>query len=173
VIQKVEIGFHLTYLQRDGDNEKSEDGTDPNVTNEPKWEIPFNLQNLRKHLAQLQLARRVLPEDVMARQTLLEASVHEVAIERFKREDAIIKQLGLGSTLQERNLQAWMWTWHVALQERMTSVIKGIVKAEVSAKWKPCKYLTDFFVLIAVFNHTTQSNKNSDSPGTISITREG
>jgi DNA-directed RNA polymerase len=102
-------------------------------------EVPFNLQNLRKHLAQLQLARRVLPEDVTARQTLLEASVHEVAIERFKREDAIMKQLGVGTTLQERNLQAWMWTWHKALEERLTSTIKDIVKAEENPKWKPSK----------------------------------
>jgi len=108
-------------------------------------EIPFNLQNLRKHLAQLQLARRVLPEDVTARQTLLEASVHEVAIERFRHEDAIIKELGVGTSLQERNLQAWMWTWHKALEERLTSIIKDIVKAEDDPSWKPCKSFNPSF----------------------------
>jgi DNA-directed RNA polymerase len=97
-------------------------------------EIPFNLQNLRKHLAQLQLARRVLPEDVTARQTLLEASVHEVALERFKHEDAIIKQLNLGTSLQERNLQMWMWSWHKALAERLEVTIKKITKAENKTK---------------------------------------
>jgi DNA-directed RNA polymerase len=96
----------------------------------PQQEIPFNLENLRRHLAQLHLARRVLPEDVTARQSLLEASVHEVAAERFKHEDAIFKQLGLGTGLQEKNLQMWMWTWHQALVKRLEVTIKDIVKAE-------------------------------------------
>ncbi|KIM89933.1 hypothetical protein PILCRDRAFT_812715 [Piloderma croceum F 1598] len=130
----------LRAKQRDVDIEKSEDGTVLKVTDakdEPEMEIPFNLENLRKHLAQLQLARRVLPEDVTARQTLLEASVHEVAIERFRHEDAILKQLGLGNTLHQRNLQAWMWTWHQALEARLVSTIKDIVSAEQSPNWRP------------------------------------
>ncbi|KAF8550661.1 hypothetical protein OG21DRAFT_1487603 [Imleria badia] len=49
-------------------------------------EIPFNLDNPRKHLAQVTLARRVLPEDVASRQKLLEASVYDVAVERLKHE---------------------------------------------------------------------------------------
>jgi DNA-directed RNA polymerase, mitochondrial len=139
---------------------------------EPEMEIPFNLENLRKHLAQLQLARRVLPEDVTARQTLLEASVHEVAIERFRHEDAILKQLGLGNTLHQRNLQAWMWTWHQALEARLVSTIKDIVSAEQSPNWRPSKRFTDFSILIAL-NHPILSSKNSDSPRTISVAREG
>lgn len=113
--------------------ETSEDGTVLKVTDaegKPGMEIPFNLENLRKHLAQLQFARRVLPEDVTARQTLLEASVHDVAFERFKHEDALFKQLGLGISLHERNLQAWMWSWHQALVERLDAVVKNITEAE-------------------------------------------
>lgn len=97
-------------------------------------EVPFNLDNLRKHLAQVQLARRVLPEDITARQTLLEASVHDVATERFRHEDALFKQLGLGNSLQERNLQAWMWQWHQALVQRLEATIKDIIRAETIPK---------------------------------------
>jgi DNA-directed RNA polymerase, mitochondrial len=106
---------------------------------EPEMEIPFNLENLRKHLAQLQLARRVLPDDVTARQTLLEASVHEVAIERFRHEEAKMKELGFGNSLQEKNLQAWMWTWHKVLEQRLNSVINDVVKAEENPRWRPSK----------------------------------
>ncbi|KAF8141815.1 hypothetical protein EV363DRAFT_1467981 [Boletus edulis] len=52
-------------------------------------EIPFNLDNLRKHLAQVTLACRVLPEDVAARQKLLEASVYDVAVEAQARGQSI------------------------------------------------------------------------------------
>jgi DNA-directed RNA polymerase, mitochondrial len=106
---------------------------------EPVEEIPFNLDNLRKHLAQVQLARRVLPEDITARQTLLEASVHDVATERFRHEDALFKQLGLGNSLQERNLQAWMWNWHQALVQRLEATIKDIIKAEDLPKQRKSK----------------------------------
>jgi DNA-directed RNA polymerase, mitochondrial len=127
------VSLRFYYQLRDVNVETSEDGTVLKVTDaegEPEMEIPFNLENLRKHLAQLQFARRVLPEDVTARQTLLEASVHDVAFERFKHEDALFKQLGLGISLQERNLQAWMWSWHQALVERLEEVVKDIVNVE-------------------------------------------
>ncbi|KAF8119543.1 hypothetical protein EV363DRAFT_1197176, partial [Boletus edulis] len=55
----------------------------------PAGEIPFNLDNLRKHLAQVTLARRVLPEDVAARQKLLEVSVYDVAVEAQARGQSI------------------------------------------------------------------------------------
>lgn len=106
---------------------------------EPVEEVPFNLDNLRKHLAQVQLARRVLPEDITARQTLLEASVHDVATERFRHEDALFKQLGLGSSLQEKNLQAWMWNWHQALVPRLETTIKEITRAEDIPKPRKCE----------------------------------
>lgn len=108
--------------------------TDP--TKETDTDVPFNLENVRKHLAQVQLARRVLPEDVTARQTLLETSVHDVATERFRHEDAIFKQLGIGTTLHERNLQAWMWNWHQALGDRLETTIKDIITAEANPKSK-------------------------------------
>lgn len=118
-------------------------------------EVPFNLDNLRKHLAQVQLARRVLPEDITARQTLLEASVHEVASERFKHEDAIFKQLGMGvgSGLQERNLQAWMWTWHVKLSEKLEETIKDIVKAEEQPKSRPFPFIHNELCLMSMVGY--------------------
>lgn len=133
-------------------------------------EIPFNLHNLRRHLAQLQLARRVLPEDVTARQTLLEASVHEVAAERFKHEDAIYKQLGLGAGLNERNLQAWMWDWHQALESRLTTAIKDIEMAEENPKWPIGRKCSS--VLITIIHHLSHSAPKLHSPRTIAVSCE-
>jgi hypothetical protein len=136
-------------------------------------EIPFNLATLRKHLAQHQLARRVLPEDATARQTLLEASVHEAASDRFKHEDAKFRELGLGHTLQEKSLQAWMWTWHQALTERLETNIKDIIEAESSPRWGTCKSLIYLVSLAFIVNHLTRSAKNSPcSPWTVSVTLE-
>ena len=104
---------------------------------EPTMEVPFNLDVLRKHLANVRFARRVLPGDATARQVLLEASVHEVALERFKHEDAIFKQLGLRDGLYERNLQVWMWNWHQALTERLQVTIKDLIKVEATPKCEP------------------------------------
>ena len=42
---------------------------------EPEFEVPFNLTNLRKHLASVTLHRRVLPEDTAARRVLQAARI--------------------------------------------------------------------------------------------------
>lgn len=120
----------VQYLQAQNPSEL-EAGEAPR---EPTMEVPFNLDVLRKHLANVRLARRVLPEDATARQVLLEASVHELATERFKHEDALFKQLGLRDGLNERNLQVWMWNWHQALTERLQVTIKDLIKAEATPK---------------------------------------
>ncbi|KAH7882208.1 hypothetical protein F5I97DRAFT_1939648 [Phlebopus sp. FC_14] len=101
------------------------------VVVEAKEEVPFNLDNLRKHLAQVALARRVLPEDVAARQKLLEESVYDVAVERLRHEASLFDELGLASPgLRRADLQKWMWDWHQTLKVRLASEIQDIITAE-------------------------------------------
>ncbi|KAH7908847.1 hypothetical protein BJ138DRAFT_1011941 [Hygrophoropsis aurantiaca] len=103
-----------------------EDGT---VTHQE--EIPFNLDNLRKHLGHVLLARRVLPEDAASRQKLLEESVYDVAVQRLKHEAELFDELGLGNRgLQQADLQKWMWTWHQKLKTRLEAEIHEIIAAE-------------------------------------------
>lgn len=106
----------------------NKDGTPSGKT---QTEIPFNLDILRKHLAHVSLARRVLPEDLVARQKLVEDSVYEVAIQRLRRQAELFKELGLGdSALKKQDLQLWMWQWHQLLQERLKEDIASLVKSE-------------------------------------------
>lgn len=91
------------------------------------------MDNLRKHLAQVTLARRVLPEDVAARQKLLEASVYDVAVERLKHEAKIFDEIGLGHVdvgLRRADLQRWMWDWHQKLRVRLETEIADIIATE-------------------------------------------
>jgi DNA-directed RNA polymerase, mitochondrial len=106
----------------------SEDGSPSGKT---ETEIPFNLEVLRKHLAHVSLARRVLSEDLTARQKLLEDSVYDVAVQRMRRQAEIFKELGLGdSVLKKPDLQLWMWQWHQHLQARLKEDIALLVKKE-------------------------------------------
>jgi DNA-directed RNA polymerase len=93
--------------------------------------VPFNLDNLRVHLAQVALARRVLPEDMASRQKLLEASVYDVAVARMKNQVKTLDSLGIGNPgLGRGDLQEWMWNWHEKLKAKLETTIKGLVKAE-------------------------------------------
>ncbi|TFY82948.1 hypothetical protein EWM64_g1061 [Hericium alpestre] len=93
--------------------------------------IPFNLDNLRKYLAQFNLARRVLPDDVSARQRVLEESVHDEAVERLRYMAEKLDDLGIdGPELNSRGLQKWMWTWHQKLKERLKEDIAELVEEE-------------------------------------------
>ncbi|KAF9017666.1 DNA/RNA polymerase [Hymenopellis radicata] len=104
---------------------KSEDGTEETTTKE----IPFNLDNLRRHLAQINFARRVLPDDLAARQKLLEESVYDVAVERLEHEAAILNNIGVGSSFG-RDIRQWMWDWHTKLKVRLEEEVKNIQKLE-------------------------------------------
>ncbi|KIK64988.1 hypothetical protein GYMLUDRAFT_160261 [Collybiopsis luxurians FD-317 M1] len=96
-------------------------------TEEPEYEVPFNLLNLRRHLARVCYARRVLPEDVAARQKLLEDAVYDNAVERLKHETDTFEALGLDTHhLRQPDLRRWMWDWHTKLQERLKDEIKNI-----------------------------------------------
>ncbi|KAI6147961.1 hypothetical protein BKA82DRAFT_4485937 [Pisolithus tinctorius] len=115
----------------------SEDGTP--VPEELAQEVPFNLDNLRKHLAKVSLARRVLPEDVAARQKLLEESAYDVAVERLKHESEIFDDLGLSNpSLRRAGLQRWMWDWYQKLSAHLETEIARIVATE-SKQSRPCK----------------------------------
>lgn len=98
---------------------------------EPEYEVPFNLANLRKHLAQVTLARRVLSEDSAARQKLLEESVYDVAVERLKHQATLFENLGLQDKgLNNADLRAWMWAWHERLQVRIKAEVANLVQSE-------------------------------------------
>ncbi|KAJ7468690.1 DNA/RNA polymerase [Mycena latifolia] len=95
-------------------------------------EVPFNLGTLRKHLSRVALARRVLPTDLAARQSLLEDSVYDAARERLKNQHDTFIALGLDDTkLLQPDLQRWMWKWHCLLQDRLEIEIKEIAASEM------------------------------------------
>jgi DNA-directed RNA polymerase len=109
-----------------------EDGT-PSGDTETK--VPFNLDILRKHLAHVSLARRVLSEDLAARQKLVEDSVYDVAVQRMRRQAELFKELGLGdSVLKKQDLQLWMWQWHQLLQARLKEDIALLIKKETTGQ---------------------------------------
>ncbi|KAI8992792.1 DNA/RNA polymerase [Trametes punicea] len=111
---------------------RREDGTVAELTTkepprQPEGDIPFNLDTLRRHLGQVILARRVLSEDVVLRQRLLEQSVYNVAVERMKRQAEVFDQLGLPKQgLHSTDLRIWMWHWHQKLQARIEAEIKNL-----------------------------------------------
>ena len=104
----------------------NKDGTPSEKT---ESEIPFNLDILRKHLSRFSIARRVLSEDLAARQKLVEDSVYDVAVQRMRRQAEVFKELGLGdSVLKKQDLQLWMWQWHQLLQARLKEGIALLIK---------------------------------------------
>jgi DNA-directed RNA polymerase, mitochondrial len=77
----------------------------------------------------------VLPDDLEARQKLLEDSVYEDAIERLKHQAEVFDKLGLGDgSLKGSHLQRWMWDWHQKLQKRLKSEISDVIAKEVYAR---------------------------------------
>lgn len=126
---------------------------DVNVLETPEetgGEVPFNLTNLRNHLAAVTLHRRVLPEDAAARQKLLEESVYDVAVERWKHEAEMFEELGLGKKgLDNADLRSWMWQWHQKLQNRIAGEIQNLVKAEAKlTERQQLQRLSPFLTLI-------------------------
>ncbi|KAG5335655.1 hypothetical protein C0989_000845 [Termitomyces sp. Mn162] len=93
--------------------------------------VPFNIHNLRRHLAQVITARRVLSNDVIARQEHLEKSGYEVALDHMKHQAEVFDTLGLDSgALRSVDLRQWMWVWYKNLQLRLTNEIANIALAE-------------------------------------------
>ncbi|TDL27019.1 DNA/RNA polymerase [Rickenella mellea] len=98
----------------------------------PAPEIPFNIDNLRKHLSDVAFARRVLPQDTAARQKLLEASVYDVAVQRLRHQEEVMENLGVSDqhTLLQAQLQQWMYAWHEKLKARLKTEIAAVIEEE-------------------------------------------
>lgn len=135
----------------------NEDGS---LTGETETDIPFNLDVLRKHLAHVSLARRVLSDDLAARQKLLEDSVYDVAVQRMRRQAELFKDLGLGdSALRKQDLQLWMWQWHQHLQTRLKEDIALLVKEEAGRFTPPGP---EYF--IQLYHHSSYSQPQEAGP---------
>ncbi|KAG0702802.1 hypothetical protein DFH29DRAFT_982201 [Suillus ampliporus] len=127
--QAESLGSHVPDPLTPSEEIVDEDGNV--IPAQAQEEVPFNLNNLRNHLAQVTLARRVLPEDLASRQKLLEESVYDVAVERLRHEAKLFDELGLGNReLHRVDLQKWMWDWHQKLKARLEAEIKEIIAAE-------------------------------------------
>ena len=94
-------------------------------------EVPFNLDSLRKHLAEVAYARRLLPTDALTHQKLLEASVYDEAAKRMQRDSEKLDELGLGSKgLKQEQLQIWMFEWHKKLVKKLQAEIEEVKRQE-------------------------------------------
>ncbi|KAI0632722.1 DNA/RNA polymerase [Trametes polyzona] len=137
---------------------RTEDGSITQLTTDgpaprPEGDIPFNLETLRRHLGQVILARRVLSEDLVLRQRLLEQSVYNVAVERMRHQAELFDQLGLPSrSLHSVDLRTWMWHWHTKLQSRIEAEINNLeVEERILARLRKKKenaQLTPFLKLL-------------------------
>ncbi|KAI0798166.1 DNA/RNA polymerase [Abortiporus biennis] len=118
---------------------RAEDGSVTDIDCEPdvngeteEYEVPFNLDNLRRHLADVILAKRVLSDDAAARQKLLESSVYDVAQARLKHQSDLFNELRLSTSrgLTDVDLRKWMWEWHQKLQVRLKAEIQNVIEEE-------------------------------------------
>lgn len=92
-------------------------------------EIPFNIDNVRQHLARMNFARRVLPNDVAARQKMLEESVYDVAQARLTHEKENMDGLGI-TTGHDSKVRSWMWDWHGKLAAKLDIEIQKVLLSE-------------------------------------------
>jgi DNA-directed RNA polymerase, mitochondrial len=98
---------------------------------QPEMEVPFNLDNVRRHLAEVCFARKVLPEDIAARQKLLEESVYEVAVSRLRKESETFEKLGIkDGQFRDAGLKKLLWEWHVSLKAKLETLIPQIKEEE-------------------------------------------
>ncbi|KAG6865592.1 hypothetical protein C0991_001141 [Blastosporella zonata] len=114
-----------------------------------KMEIPFNINNLRQHLAQVTMARRVLHDDVVARQEHLEKSAYDVAIDQMRHQAKVFEDLGLSNgALRSDDLRQWMWVWHTKLKERLENEIQNITAEEAKARKSSEPQLAPYLSLV-------------------------
>ncbi|KAG1799577.1 uncharacterized protein BJ212DRAFT_1488282 [Suillus subaureus] len=62
--------------------------------------------------------------------TLLEESVHDVAVEHLRRESRLDKRSLCNRELRREDLQKWVLDWHQKLKARIEAVIKDIIAVE-------------------------------------------
>ncbi|TFK29098.1 mitochondrial RNA polymerase [Coprinopsis marcescibilis] len=131
------------------------DGPEVRVTKKPvkegkQTEVPFNIQNLRDHLAYVAYARHVLPDDAVARQRHLELSAYDIEEGRMKVQNEQMEQLGLDKRFQDKKLQAHMYRWNGELATRIKEELKKIEREEESGKYRIDKgnVLTPYLSLV-------------------------
>ncbi|KAJ2915358.1 hypothetical protein MD484_g5087, partial [Candolleomyces efflorescens] len=113
-------------------------------------EVPFNIQNLRDHLAHVAYARQVLPDDMVARQRHLELSAYDMAAERLKFQSDKMNELGLDGRYQDKVLQEYMYSWHSKLSQRLAKEIKIIEQEESNKIFRNSSTeLTPYLTLVA------------------------
>ncbi|KAJ3527013.1 hypothetical protein NM688_g8184 [Phlebia brevispora] len=148
-LSKAAVELNMSWIKKEP--VVNEDGTVTLETEqENEYEVPFNLANLRKHLAQVAMARRVLPDDTSARQKLLEESVYDVAAARLKHQGKLFEELGITDKgLKGQDLRTWMWNWHVSLEARLKAEVANLIKEESKlAEGKIHTRLSPFMTLI-------------------------
>lgn len=73
----------------------------------------------------------MLPDDISARQKLLESSVYDLAVERMQHDRDNLEERGINSgKLQHAQLQTWMFKWHEKLTRRLAYETKELVEEE-------------------------------------------
>lgn len=113
------------------ENASSSSASEDASSSEPSQEVPFNIANLRAHLADVAYAQRALPDDLTNRQKLLEMSVYDLAQDRLRYENEKLEEaVGNAPRLLSPHLQSWMYEWHEKLQKRVEAEIAGIVEDE-------------------------------------------
>ncbi|KZV89471.1 DNA/RNA polymerase [Exidia glandulosa HHB12029] len=105
----------------------------------PASVVPFNLANLRSSLELMSTARRVLPDDNMARQKLLEESVYDVAMHRLKHETELFQSMNMAPALSKGALRRWMWEWHQQLVEQLEREIESLEVSELHSRETPLR----------------------------------
>ena len=100
----------------------------------PIGSVPYNLSNLRSSLQHMTAARRVLSDDPLARQQMLEESVYDVALHRIQHENELFSTLNMAPELKSTGLRKYMWTWHSALVERLGVEISALERIEKTNK---------------------------------------
>lgn len=73
-------------------------------------------------------------------QSRLERDCIEVAVERWREEHESLRKLGLSTSLSAPSLNAKLWAWHQALEERIKKEFEAIEASEKSTK----KMVADF-----------------------------
>ncbi|KZT39784.1 DNA/RNA polymerase [Sistotremastrum suecicum HHB10207 ss-3] len=120
----------VTPVQKLAKTKEIQERNEAEAATDPEALIPFNLNALRKRLREATDARRLLSNDATARQRLLEESVYDVAVERFKHEMEVIRSLELPIDGAMQSVKKWMWDWHVKLELRLVQELERIKNEE-------------------------------------------
>ncbi|KAH6911990.1 mitochondrial RNA polymerase [Coprinopsis sp. MPI-PUGE-AT-0042] len=110
--------------------------TEPVPGQDVEGEVPFNIQNLRDHLAYIAYAKQVLPKDTVTRQRHLELSAYDMAESRLKAEASNMLSLNLDTRFQDKVIQGYMHQWHQKLSERIKEEVTKITNEENKGRYR-------------------------------------